>query len=86
MQVLGTSTLTDANGERSEVIISRIGNIVVGERTLAKMPTLIINLDMISRAYGKEIDGMLGYPFFSMGRVVIDFKKKKLGIYHFNRQ
>ena len=83
MQILGTSVITDAQGGRSEVLISRLGGIVVGERKLAKMPTLILNLDMMSRAYGKEIDGMLGYPFFSMGRIVIDFKKKRLGMFTF---
>ena len=81
MNVLGNSSITDGNGGRSEALLSELKDLTVGDVSLNKMKTLIINLDLISRAYGRKIDGMLGYPFFASGRVVIDFKKKKLVLY-----
>lgn len=86
MNILGNSIITDGNGGRSEAILTEYSHLRMADVSLQKMKTLILNLDIMSRAYGKQIDGMLGYPFFSLGRVVIDFKKKKLLLYQSKRK
>jgi predicted aspartyl protease len=86
MNILGNSIITDGNGGRSEAILIEYSHLKMADVSLQKMKTLILNLDIMSRAYGKQIDGMLGYPFFALGRVVIDFKKKKLMLYQSKRK
>jgi predicted aspartyl protease len=84
MRILKTVNITDANGAVTEGLLSFINTISLGSLKLGKMPTLILNLESMSRAYGNNIDGMLGYPFFALGRVIIDFKNERLMLYQFN--
>jgi predicted aspartyl protease len=81
MKILGNSVTTDGNGRKSEVLVSEISNLSIQDIDLGKMASLILNLNVMSRAYDKQIDGMLGYPFFAKGRVVIDFKNKELMLF-----
>ncbi len=84
MRILKTAQVQDGNGATTEAILSLVKGIRIKKVDLYKMPTLILNLKTMSRAYNKRIDGMLGFPFFSLGRIIIDFKKKRLFIYEFN--
>lgn len=86
MKILGSSSMTDGNGGQTEVLMAVIGGLTAGEKELKRMRTLILNLETMSRAYGKRIDGMLGYPFFSTGRILIDFTKKKLFVYQYKKR
>lgn len=85
MRIVNTSTITDGSGQNSEVLIASISNIYIGNRNIGKSPTIIINLESMRRAYENNIDGMLGFPFFALGRVILDFKNKELFIYQNNR-
>ena len=80
MRIVKTLSIIDGDGEQSEVLIVVMDNISIEQTKLNKMPTLIMNLKTMSRAYGHRIDGMLGYPFFAHGRVLIDFDNKRLRI------
>jgi predicted aspartyl protease len=82
MTIMGSSVITDGNGGRSEALLTKLTQLSISDMPLENMYTLIINLEIISRAYGRQIDGMLGYPFFASGRVVIDFRRKQLVIYN----
>jgi len=82
MKIVGSSVITDGNGGRSEALLTKLTQLSISDMPLESMYTLIINLEIISRAYGRPIDGMLGYPFFASGRVVIDFRRKQLVIYN----
>lgn len=81
MQILNTSLITDGNGQKSEAILAKINNVYVGNLKIVRSPTIIINLDFMRKAYKSNIDGMLGFPFFALGRVIIDFKRDQLFIY-----
>lgn len=83
MKILKTVNISDANGASTEALLSFINTISIGELKLGKMPTLILNLGSMRRAYENNIDGMLGYPFFALGRVIIDFKNERLMLYQF---
>ena len=82
MTIMGSSVIRDGNGGRSEALLTELTKFSISDMALEKMYTLILNLEIISRAYGSTIDGMLGYPFFATGRVVIDFRRKQLVIYN----
>lgn len=86
IRILNTSSITDANGLQSEALIASVGNIHIGGRSIGKSPTIIINLESMRRAYETNIDGMLGFPFFALGRVILDFKNNRLFIYQNNRE
>lgn len=84
MRILGASSVTDGNGGRTEVLMAVVNNIYIGDFNMKKMRTLVINLENMSKAYGNKINGMLGFPFFTLGRVIIDFRGKQLRIYQHN--
>lgn len=86
MEILRSSTVRDGNGGKTEVLLTVMDNIYIGKTKLKKMRTLILNLNSMSRAYGKKIDGMLGYPFLRSGRVIIDFRKEQLYLYQFKKR
>jgi len=81
MKILGASSVTDGNGARTEVLIAVVNNINIADFNMQKMHTLVLNLKHMSRAYDHKISGMLGFPFFALGRVIIDFKEKRIRIY-----
>jgi hypothetical protein len=63
-----------------------MNQISIADVKLGSMNTLIMNLSSMSRAYNTSIDGMLGYPFFEQGTVVIDFENKILMLYEPNKR
>lgn len=42
------------------------------------MRTIVTNLNKMQVAYGTKLDGVLGYDFFAMRRLIINYKKEKL--------
>ena len=42
------------------------------------MRTIVTNLNKMHVAYGTKLDGVLGYDFFAMRRLIINYKKEKL--------
>ena len=84
MKILGASSVTDGNGARTEVLIAIVNNINIADLRMEKMRTLVLNLENMSRAYRNKINGMLGFPFFALGRVIIDFKEERIRIYQHN--
>ena len=42
------------------------------------MQTIITNLDKMNIAYGTKLDGVLGYEFIAMRRIIINYKKEQL--------
>ena len=81
MKIYGASFVTDGNGAKTEVLIAEVNNINIADFSMQKMRTLVINLENMSRAYDNKINGMLGFPFFTLGRVIIDFKEERIRIY-----
>jgi predicted aspartyl protease len=74
------STLRGAGSTASEVLFGVLSNFQFGPKKFTDMETIITNLDQLSEAYGRRIDGMLGYSFISKGLICINFVKKEIGI------
>lgn len=81
MEISRRTTVSGASGQTAEVLLVSMGKMKIGEVDFDGMRTLVLNLNTMSRAYGLGIDGMLGYSFFSRGKVVLDFQNKQLKMY-----
>ena len=44
------------------------------------MKTMLTNLHNMNKAFGTDLDGVLGHDFFAQRRVIINYKKEKLYI------
>ena len=84
MKILKALDVMDADGNASEALMALMPAFEVEGLKFPRMRSMVLNLRSMSRAYGQPIDGMLGYPFFACGRVIIDFRSKKLYLCSFN--
>ena len=53
-------------------------------KKITGMETIIVNLDVLSEAYGTHIDGMLGYSFLEKGTITINLIKKQFSMRFIN--
>ena len=85
-QVLGTVTITrrsDLRGvgsEKGEVLFGIMNDFILGDRKFNSMETILCSLTDLSDKYGYTIDGILGYNFFTKGKIYINLVKKVMGI------
>jgi predicted aspartyl protease len=86
-KVLGTVTITRRSnlsgvGEnKGEVLYGTLNEFSMGNnRQMIPMETIVCSLAAMSQKYGFHIDGMLGYDFFSKGKVSINLVKNEMGI------
>ena len=85
-KVLNTLTITrrkvlkGAGAAGSEVLFGRMNEFTIGNRKITGMETIVTNLNALSEAYGKTIDGMLGCSFMEKGIICINFVKKQFSI------
>jgi hypothetical protein len=75
-----TSKLSGSGSARSDVLYGTMNDFIFGNTQLAKMSTIVTNLDNLKEAYGVLFDGVLGYDFISNGSFCINFVKNQLGI------
>ncbi len=81
MEILETKRVSGAEGNPVNVLLVMLPGLELNNQEFNKMKTLVVNMNTMQRAYGLEIHGMLGYPFFSQGRFVIDFENKELSMF-----
>lgn len=81
MEILRRTEVIGADGEAVEMLVALVEGYELNGVELVEMRTLIADLRTMSRAYGTSIDGILGYPFFAQGRMIIDFKNERLKMY-----
>ena len=53
---------------------------MIGNMQISSMETILCSLADMSRQYAYPIDGMLGYDFFSKGKIYINLVKKEMGV------
>ena len=52
-----------------------------GEVTLDSITMQVNNYDILTSVYGEQIDGILGYTFFSRYLVRVDYDSSRIDIY-----
>jgi hypothetical protein len=81
LQIINRSKLTGIGGSTFEVIYARFDKLVVGERAFINNRVIITSLEKMGKAYGHNVDGMLGYDFFGRAVFTINFVKKEFVMY-----
>jgi len=74
------SSLNGVGSDENEVLYGTLNDFLMGTRQIATMETILCSLSDMARQYGYPIDGMLGYDFFSKGKIYINLIKKEIGI------
>lgn len=73
--------LTGSTGEETEVFFGILPRLSIADYPFEALPAILGNLDTMGKAYGFEIDGMIGYDLFLRGRVMIDFVNQEIHMY-----
>jgi predicted aspartyl protease len=85
-KVLGTVTITrrsnlqGVGSDQGEVLFGTMNDFILGNRKFSSMETILCSLEALSDKYGYPIDGMLGYDFFTQGKIYLNLVKKEMGI------
>lgn len=85
ISIVKRSVLLGTGGSQIEVLAGTLQKITLGSSTYFNMNTIVSNLDGLGEAYGETIHGMIGYDFLTKGIVNINFVKKELCIYPFDK-
>jgi hypothetical protein len=80
IRITGRSNLGGAGTATSEVLYGTMSDLKFGNYQLGEMETIITDLDAMSEAYGRNIDGMLGFDFWQKGIYCINFGKDQISI------
>ncbi|MDP9080145.1 MAG: retropepsin-like domain-containing protein [Bacteroidota bacterium] len=86
LQIISRSKINGIGGKGLEVLYARFDGLTVGDHTFEKNRTLITDLEKMGKAYGSNIDGILGYDFFVRGIFTINFVKKEFEMYIYNNK
>jgi hypothetical protein len=74
----------EASGEgdaaHSQVFPTAIDGLVIQGRAFAPVSALAFDMTGLSTAYGRKLDGVLGYSFLTGRIVLIDYAKRQLGV------
>lgn len=86
MQIISRSKLTGVGGSSFEVLYARFDKLTLGDKDFMRNRVLVTNLEKMGKAYDHNIDGILGYDFFSRGVFTINFVKSEFEMYIYNNQ
>jgi len=86
MEIISRSKLMGVGNTSFEVLYARFDKLTVGDKDFMRNRVLITNLEKMGKAYDHNIDGILGYDFFSRGVFTINFVKQEFEMYIYNNQ
>lgn len=73
--------LIGASKKEIEVVYGNLFRVRLNDKTyFGPMKTMLTNLHNMNKAFGTDLDGVLGHDFFAQRRVIINYKKEKLYI------
>jgi len=71
--------LTGASSKKIEVLYGNLHRVQLNDKNyFGPMKTILTNLNNMNKAFGTNLDGILGYDFFAQKRVIINYKKEIL--------
>lgn len=72
-------SLTGASNKTIRVMAGKLHRVKLSETIyFGPMDTVLTNLNAMNEAFGYDLDGILGYAFFSKKRTIINYQKEKL--------
>ncbi|WP_170039474.1 aspartyl protease family protein [Polaribacter gangjinensis] len=73
IKLIGTSS------HEIEVIYGNLHKVKLNDKNyFGPMKTILTNLSNLNKAFGTDLDGILGHDFFAQKRVIINYKKQEL--------
>jgi hypothetical protein len=78
--------LLGAGGGTSEVLAGSLREISFGDLKMENMNAIIASIEGLGLAYGRRLDGIVGYNLMTKGIISLDFADKVLRIYPFDAQ
>jgi hypothetical protein len=71
--------LIGASTREIEVIYGNLYKVKLNDKNyFGPMKTILTNLSNLNKAFGTDLDGILGHDFFAQKRVIINYKKQEL--------
>ncbi len=71
--------LVGIGNKKIKVLAGKLHRVKLSETIyFGPMLTVLTNLKQINKAFGTQLDGVLGYEFFAQKRTIINYKKEKL--------
>lgn len=71
--------LVGASGKKKKVLAGKLFRVKLSNSIyFGPMKTVLTNLKHINNVFGANLDGILGFEFFSQKRTIINYKKEKL--------
>jgi len=71
--------LSGASSQKAEVMAGKLYRIKLSDNVyFGPMNTIITNLNRMNKAFGVNLDGVMGYEFFAQKRTIINYKKEML--------
>jgi hypothetical protein len=71
--------LSGASGKKIEVLYGNLFRVNLSKTIyFGPMKTILTSLHNMNKAFGTNLDGVLGYDFFAQKRVIINYQKQKL--------
>ena len=71
--------LSGAGNKKIEVLAGKLYRVKLSESVyFGPMYTLLTNLSNMNKAFGTDLDGVLGYEFFKQKRTIINYQKETL--------
>ena len=86
MEIISRSKLTGVGGSSFEILNARFDKLTLGDTDFLCDRALITDLEKMGKAYDHNVDGILGYDFFSRGVFTINFVKNEFEMYIYNNQ
>lgn len=80
-QIQRQVNLIGSTGEPVEVFYGNLPALTIANQAFEGFPAILGSLDSMGKAYGFEIDAMIGYDLFARGRVIIDFVEQEIHMY-----
>lgn len=72
-------TVKGMGRKNREMMAGKLYNLrLPGNHPVGVMRTLLADLSKMTEAYGTSVDGVLGYDFIAMKRILINYKKKAI--------
>lgn len=79
--LIQSNQIVGVDGASKKVESTSIENTKIGNQSMEEMDFHFVNLSTIEKEYNVQLDGILGFPFFSTNKVSIDFEKQELSFY-----
>ncbi len=72
-------SLSGIGNKKIEVLAGKLHRVKLSETVyFGPMLTVLTNLNKMDEAFGTQLDGILGYEFFTQKRTIINYQKEKL--------